>query len=129
MLTLRHEQMKALRRQRQEQFLERLAAHARRFFPRQTEGLRAHDLRQVCRSALQRGSRHGLSTERDLCKFLNLVFVFGPEFDEDPALPWVRPFLDDPTTGPTLKINRLYLEALRHENEGLGFAAGREGGP
>lgn len=123
MLTIRREQMKVFRKQRYERFLDRLARHARRFFPEQTNDLDGEALRRVCRSLVLRGSRYGFETERDLCKFLNVAFVFGEEFDEDPHLPWTRPYLEDDTAGPTLKISRLYLEALKHEDEGRGLRA------
>lgn len=121
MLTIRREQMNVFRKQRHERFLDRLARHARRFFPEQTKSFDDGTLRQICRSLVLRGSRYGFETERDLCKFLNVAFVFGEEFDQDPDIPWIRPYLDDDTAGPTLKVNRLYLEALKHEDEGRGL--------
>lgn len=115
MLTLRPEQMTALRRVRHDDFLARLRRHVETHFPDAVRGLGREGLRRTLTERLRRGRHHGFETERDLVKWVNLTFVLGEGFDRDPELPWAARILGNLDIGPTLKINRLYLAALERQ--------------
>ncbi len=119
---LRNEQIQLFEDIALEEFITKLLAHLREFFPEPCDSLGEIELRQVCRYGARTGKRYGLESEQDLCKYLNLMFVFGWDFDTNPTFPWAQRILNDPdVSGPTLRINRLYLEAQQHAHEGEGL--------
>ena len=110
MLTIRQEQLLALEAQANEASEDRLARHAQRFFPTQVAALAEPDLLRYVRQAVAAAQGHGFVTERDICKYLNLTLALGRDFD---TAPWARTILGaEHITGPTLRINRLYLKAI-----------------
>ena len=90
----------------------RLAAHLRDHFPDDCAELGEEGLGEVVEQGVERAAAHGFEVERDVALYLGLVFVLGPEFDEDPALPWARRVLEDPrleTAGA--RMDALWAEA------------------
>lgn len=69
---------------------------------------------QVVERGIDRARSYGLRSERDLAKFLNLVLVFGTDFDRES---WAARILDRVDRGPTLRINQLYSDALARLSE------------
>jgi hypothetical protein len=115
MLELRTEQVHVLQTTTTVPFIARLAAHLRRFFRERCASFDDDDLRRICEQLVGKGRGYGIVSERDLCKLANLAFTLGLELDTDPALPWARAILTAPhMSGPTLRVNRLYLAAIRH---------------
>lgn len=114
MLTIRNEQVHTLSAEPSAAFSVRLAEHLRRFFPKRCEALGPEDLAQRCQEIVERGRGYGIRSERDLCKLANVHFVLGDGFDTDPRLPWARALLTEADCGPTLRINRLVIAAVRH---------------
>ncbi len=124
MLTIRGEQLRVFELRRSTDFEDRLMEHCRRFFPRASNALGGR-LRIAIRETLARASTYGFTDERDLCKYLNLVFTFGREFDESPLIDWAQPILACALPGPA-KMERLYTAALQREREGRGYFAPRD---
>lgn len=74
---------------------DQLATHCRTYYPNTVsqltqEALLAH--LHICHS---RAQHYGLTSRRDLYRFVNLALSFGWEFDRDANLPWVRQYLSD----------------------------------
>ncbi|MCA9710230.1 MAG: hypothetical protein KDK70_30600 [Myxococcales bacterium] len=125
MLSLREPQVQALAEPRRSDLEGRLARHARDCFPA-AQALGPAALREVVRYGVDRALDHGIDTERGVCRYLNLMFVFGRDFDQDPRLPWAEQIL----SGARLRrgvstIELLCREALRHEAAAQGLAGGR----
>jgi len=115
MLQIRSEQVHTLGAPATATFVERLGAHLRRFFPERCASLDEEALELACQQVVTKGRGHGIVSERDLCKLANLVFTLGPDFDTDPDFPWARMALEGSRgSGPTLRINRLYIAAIRY---------------
>ena len=127
-MILRESQFAVLSRRKEKVFEDRLVDHVQRFFPEQAEALKRDALLSLLEVGLAKARSYGLRSERDLCKFMNLIFTFGLNFDVDERLPWARRNLEATGIGPTLRINRLYLDALEHEDEGRGWVEVEEGG-
>jgi hypothetical protein len=92
---------------------ERLEHHVSEHFPDECKAL-GTALEQVVHDGLVKARGYGLRSERDLCKFLNLVVALGTAFDREP---WAARVLDRVDRGPTLRINQLYSDALDRLNE------------
>ena len=111
---IRDEQLRAFEEPLREDFLLRLGDHLRAHFERSRD-LPPAELARFVEGGVAQAARHGITTERDLCKFLGLCVVLGADFAE--RLEWAKRILST-DAGPTLKTNRLVLRAtaeLRRE--------------
>ena len=95
--------------------------HARTHFPAVCAELN-EDLRPVAAAVIAGARRYGFSGELEICKYLNLVFVFGRHFDRDSACSWAHQLLRGKLPGVP-KMERLYALALQHEREARGYFA------
>jgi len=125
-LLIRDEQLVALRGIRQKEYEKRLAAHLRKYFSETCTKLGEQGLRDAVRYGIQRAKAYGIQAERDVAKYLNLMFVFGRDFDTDPRFPWAASMLRSTDYGPTLRINQVYSDAKARIAEGPGFFSGSE---
>jgi hypothetical protein len=118
MLVIREEQVAALRRACARELERALCRHARTHFARarELEDAALHDL--VAKS-VQRAIERGMRSERSLYRFINLVMAYGAEFDADPALAWMRQYLDDADVpDPEERLARLHTAALVRRQRG-----------
>jgi len=113
-LTIRREQLNLIAVDRRRDFEERLARHLVRFFPEKVESLAGGELQTFIRQGSARSAAYGLDTERDICKYLGLMCIFGRDFDSDRRLPWAAEILRKPFRTSRSKMNRLMELALAH---------------
>jgi hypothetical protein len=124
MLIIRQPQMAALSLNRERRFVEALARHSRRFFPRAAAAL-GGGLEDALLEIAGRAESHGFRTQRQVARYLNLVFTFGLDFDRSSQTRWAARILES-SLPPAAKLDRLYAVALQHESEGRGYFAPRE---
>lgn len=105
MFRIRSRNKDALLRARTRDFEERLVEHLDHCFPDRVRALGATGLRDLVRRGTGRAAGRGMLSERDICKFIDLMLVFGEDFDV--ALPWARDVLDRPDPGPSSKVQEL----------------------
>lgn len=105
MFKVRREQMQAYREAALRDFEDRMVAHVERCFPQRLTALGAESVREVIRLGIERAAGHGIVTERDVCKFIDLMLVLGPTFDEEP---WAREILVEPNRGSWRKLDELF---------------------
>jgi hypothetical protein len=110
MLTIRREQRLAFAQPMLRNFEERALAHLRETIPEDYARVGDEAARQSIHTALHESKQYGFTTEFEVLTYLNLMYLLGFEFDQDPALPWVRRILTDERLGASAKIARL----LRH---------------
>ena len=72
------------------------------------------DLRSFVEHGIDRAASYKIEAERDVCKYLNLMAVFGRNFDVE--LPWAKETLAS-AAGPGLKLTRLYARGERSADE------------
>lgn len=106
---IRQSQMAVLRDALLESFRRKLAGHLRANFPA-CAAMHTAELDAFVAEGVARASQYGIVVERDICKFLNLMVVFGRDFDV--KRPWAKPILAQ-NTGARLRLNRLYARAIR----------------
>jgi len=112
MLTIRREQMDALKQVPRKVFTDRMLLHLREYFPVDCERLGKAQTRSVIDFGIERAERHGFDACEDVCCYITLMFIFGSYFDEDPQLLWAAKVLeDDDDVQPHIKINYLCGEA------------------
>ena len=115
MLTIRKEQVEEFKKPAIKDFENRMFEHIAKFFPRQFAELGEETARRTIQYGIKRAKGYGIVTERDVCKYVNLMVACGPDFDRDPALPWARRVLNDPQAeGPSDRIERLVKAATEN---------------
>jgi hypothetical protein len=70
--------------------------HLHRFFPEACTSMTSAELASRIESTLERARSYGILQPADACRFLDVSFVLGAQFDSDPALTWARDILTDP---------------------------------
>ena len=91
------------------EYVDRVAAHLRRCFPDETQRLSAA-LPLFIRDGIARARNYGFTSERDICNFIDLRLLFGPDFESDA---WAKRGLNDLNVkDPTARMDCLY-EAAR----------------
>lgn len=122
MLVVRRAQIEVFKAPLREPFVLRMVEHVLRYFPGDCAALPPDQLREIVRDGVIRAEKYGFESERDATRFLNLMFTFGRLFDRDPSLGWATRLLARAgRANPGSLMNRLYVEGLRHEGEGLGL--------
>ncbi len=113
MLTIRRAQMLTFEQAAQRRFEDRSLAHLRAVAPTHCEAVGEDGLRRLCRLALQRASGHGLGSRGAVRLYLDLMVMFGCDFDTDPQYPWAASVLaggDGPD--PMARAERLHGAAM-----------------
>jgi hypothetical protein len=106
---IRDAQLRAFEEPLRQEFLRRAMQHLRAHF----DGCRkmpAKELRALVEDGVAQAAVHGIVTERDVCKLLGMMVVFGTDFTA--RLDWARGILES-DAGPTLKTNRLLARGAR----------------
>jgi len=122
-LVIRQAQMEALAQPMFERFVRTAVDHVRQHFGAVADALGESELDRGVRHVLGRAARHGVDSERDLLRYVRLAFVFGRDFDVDPALPWAGRILAGAEPA-SRRVARLVTVGLREESSARGYAAG-----
>ena len=119
MFKIRQAQMDVLAEMSWQAFYEQFHAHAVKAFPDRCRGADRETMMETIRGGRARAERHGLSAERDISRYLNLMFLFGDDFDANPAFGWALQILEDASIGsPADRFELLYYEAGRRREGG-----------
>jgi hypothetical protein len=113
MITVNSGQLNAMRTAGRRHFEARMTVHLNTYFPEQCDALGDVGVLDAVSHGIERASTYGLRSQRDVCKYIDLMFTLGRDFDVDPRLPWVRAVLNDPRQSTIRKIDRLTHEAQR----------------
>jgi hypothetical protein len=108
--------MLAFSRSAVDTFEDRMVVHLNKCFPSSSKTAGEQKVRQTIRYGMERAGRHGIKAERDVCKFIDLMFVYGRDFDRDPNLAWASAILNNRAMrDPTMKAEALYEAGMQHQ--------------
>ncbi len=111
MFRIRGEQKRAFREDALRDFEARVLAHVERCFPERHAELGTEEVRAMIRLGIEQAAAFGVVAERDVCKFVDLMLVFGAEFDRE--CDWAREILGAATPkDPFAKMRLLWARAL-----------------
>jgi len=114
-MQIRPQQMETFSNVSQFSFEHRMEAHLRRCSPEECRKLGSDGLRETIRYGIERAKNYGIVLERDVCKYIDVMFAFGHEFDSDPELPWASGILtDESISDATNRTERLFETAKLH---------------
>lgn len=126
MLTIRKEQLAAFGKPALKAFEGHVVVHVKKYFPGECEKLGAEKVQEFVQFGTQKAATYGIVAERDVCKYIDFMMVYGREFDVDPKLPWASSILKKQTLkNSTTKIDHLYKAAKRHKPAEVAAPAGR----
>lgn len=115
MLIIRKEQMDIFEDNMIKHFEDRLVAHVNSHFPDKSRELGDEHLRTMINNGVQRAKIYKVLFERDIAKYVHLVFAFHEDFDKDPELPWAAQILNDDTlVGPSTRMECLFQESKKY---------------
>lgn len=90
-----------------------MVVHLKKFFPRQCEAEGEPQIRKTIQYGIERAAAYGITAERDVCKYIDLMIVFGSDFDADEQLPWAGEILRR-RSHPATKMRALHSSAQNH---------------
>ena len=112
MLVIRNAQNAALARAA---FSAWMKSHLEKFMPAHCEALGPAGTHAAIEYGIDKAARYGITADSEVCQYIDLMFCFGQDFDEDPALPWAGAILNEPAgASPEPKIVRLFRASLHH---------------
>jgi hypothetical protein len=116
MFTIRKEQMAAFGPLGKKAFEDRTLAHIKRVFPEQSQSLGEPKVRETIQYGTQRAAAYRIVSERDVCKYIDLMILYGRDFDKDLNHSWAKSVLENQNIrNPSSKIERLYRAAKKQE--------------
>lgn len=115
MLLLRRAQVEVFREQLLKRFEDDVLAHVRELFPVRCKALGDDGTRALIRHGIDRSRGYGIELEKDVCKYVDLCFYFGREFDVEQ--PWARPILRSDASGPD-RMRALFEVAVKEASDG-----------
>ncbi len=124
MVIIRKEQMDVFPRPVASDLECRIHTHVTRTFPAQCDALGDPEVRRRIRAGMARARRYAIESHYDIMRFVDLLFLLGPEFETDGDLPWAKEILNDPSARDgTERLDRLYEKTRRRRGE-TGAGAG-----
>jgi hypothetical protein len=110
MLTIRKEQFAVLAHLEARKFEKWMLVHLKRFFPTQCALFGDQRIKEMVRHAIQRAPIYGITSKRDVCKYIDVMIFFGREFDSDERSRWAGNILRR-RGEPGVKLQRLLTAA------------------
>jgi len=111
LFAIRREQLAAFSQLAEEIFVERAAESVAREWPHEHARLGDDGARALVRHGIGRARAHGLRTERDHLRWINLMMFIGHDFDADPRRPWAA-ILADARRTPSARLALVQERAL-----------------
>lgn len=95
-LTIRQEQLDEFSRREVRKFEDWVYGHLRKFFSDQCAAAGEEEIRGRIRYGIRRAGAYGITSQRDVCKFIDLIMMLGPDFEVSPRFPWAMEILKQP---------------------------------
>jgi hypothetical protein len=94
-VVIREAQIETLRRSTLRAFENEMVEHLARFSPPLFKAAGAEQLREVIRWGMKRAVGYGITLRGPVRLYLELMLLFGSQFDTDPQYPWAAEVLKD----------------------------------
>lgn len=113
MLKIRSEQFLLFSEAARESFEERLLLKLRKSLSEQTTDMAEADIRETISQEIEKARDYGITTERDVARFVILAFLWGANFDENPKHPWIPETLTNYDEPIEVRLDRLCAQARK----------------
>ena len=116
-MIIRRQQMEAFIRVEQEKFERRMLESLKQDWPDQFGRRGEEGARKSIRTGIERAEKYGLTLEGHVSTYINLMWLYGDGFDQDPQQGWAQQILQAPDLEAQEKADRL-VEHVRQGGEG-----------
>jgi len=113
MLVIRREQMEILSACMLKGFEDRIVGYLAKRFPDACAAKDEPAPRESLRKGIEHASRHGITTEYDVARYIELMYCLSEDFETSPETFWVSAILENPELSPSEKMDQLYAQADR----------------
>ena len=115
MLIIRKDQDEKLSQVSKTVFEDRMTKHLEKHFPAHYKALGEGNCRELIRYGMGRAATHDFVSERDVCKFIDLMICFGVDFDADVKQSWATVILANTSwVNATAKMVALFEAGIVH---------------
>ena len=118
MLKIRAEQMAVLEAYMVRQFEARMKIHLQKNFPNETQRMSDAELQRFVQVGIKQAKRYGIELEDDIQSYLEMMVLYGVDFDNNPKTAWAGEILRTEDINGTAKMELLEdyeLNLLRKE--------------
>ena len=116
-LRMRPSQLADFSRVEVQKFKSWMLVHLHKFFPRECQSAGDTQLGETIQYGIRRAASYGITSKRDVCKYIDLMVVFGRDFDTESRSRWAGEILNNPGNS-AIKMRSLFREAKLHLREG-----------
>jgi hypothetical protein len=107
MLIIRKEQMEVFRRYVLQQFEDRMVTHLRTACHERLNDMPEAELRTMIQYGIAKADGYGVKAEDDVQRYLELMVVYGSDFDTNPQTSWAGDILRTANLAGSVKIDRM----------------------
>ena len=107
MLIITDEQMKMFEKYMKEQFVEKVAVYIRKHLHEESKELDKNELHDLIRTGWKRAKHYSLTSEWDICRFIQYKVRLCPDFDANPKTEWAGRILKDSSFDAQEKMDRI----------------------
>ncbi len=112
MLVIRQQQIDALIKGSDDEFVEFLVAHVKEEHPDLKSEYDDETLRVMVEGGIERAESHELTTAEDITAFVSIMFEIAPNFDEQSQ---IKAVLDDKKIPPEERLDKLWSPLVSEE--------------
>jgi len=109
--------MKVLSAYMLQSFVDRMVERIEAVFPKQYQALGEPETRKLIHDGIEKGTEHGIHSERDVATLIELMVEFGSDFEMQRQRHWARELLQHPDLSGQGKIEILYLRLTGQERQ------------
>lgn len=118
MLVIRKEQLAVLEEYAQQGFERELVEHIKSFAPKHSAAIGTNGLRDVVDLGVERANSYGFSNKGPVRFYVEMMCMFGSDFDSDPQLPWASEVLkNENITDQMERADTLFDKMLEYEEK------------
>jgi hypothetical protein len=107
--TITAEQVEALSRTHSQEFERRMIARLKQTYFKDNKDATPEVLQRFVRYGMSKSGKYGIQAEADVARYIELMAVWGPDFDADERIAWAGQLLRDAALTPPQKLD-LILE-------------------
>lgn len=123
MISIKSDQLEQLGQPTYDSFKSKLVIHVHKHFPKECKTMTEAGTLETVQYGLQKARAYGFTKERSVTKFINLMFVFGRDFDSSEEHLWSSETLHlNEGELPERRIDTLYEIGIQQEIQQKGFS-------
>ena len=108
----------AFSEQQRERFQEEMLVHLRKEYAPELGGRDDAWVGELIRTGIEQARAYQIILERDVARYLELMLVFSPGFDDSKKTPWAKDILIDSRLAAEDKLDRIYEHIMFDEEIG-----------